>query len=46
MVTLTVTALALLVMLRLIQYLLNWRRLAAWEAAWRVTGPEWTGHRS
>ena len=46
MVTLTITALALLVVLRLIQYLLNWRRLAAWEAAWRVTGPEWTGHRS
>jgi len=44
--TLAVTAFALLVVLRLIQCFLNWRRLAAWEASWRVTGPRWTGHRS
>jgi hypothetical protein len=44
--TLAVTALALLLVLRLTQCFLNWRRLAAWEAAWRVTGPQWTGHRS
>jgi hypothetical protein len=43
---LAVTALALLVVQRLIQCFLNWRRLAAWEAAWRATGPQWTGHRS
>lgn len=43
---LVVTALALLVVQRLIQCFLNWRRLAAWEAAWRATGPQWTGHRS
>jgi hypothetical protein len=33
--TLAVTALALLVVLRLVQGFLNWRRLAAWEAALR-----------
>jgi hypothetical protein len=45
-VTLAVMALAMLVVLRLVQHFLNWRRLAAWEAAWRATGPRWTGHRS
>jgi hypothetical protein len=45
-VTLAVMALAMLVVLRLMQHFLNWRRLAAWEAAWRATGPRWTGHRS
>jgi hypothetical protein len=44
--TLIVTAFALLAVLRLIQCFLNWRRLAAWEAAWRATGPRWTDHRS
>jgi hypothetical protein len=44
--TLAVTALALLLVLRLTQCFLNWRRLAAREAAWRATGPQWTGHRS
>jgi hypothetical protein len=44
--TLAVTASALLVVLRLIQCFLDWRRLAAWEAAWRATEPRWTGHRS
>ena len=46
LMTLAVTAFALLIVLRLIQCLLNRRRLAAWEAAWRATGPRWTGHRS
>jgi hypothetical protein len=41
-----VVALAVLVVLRLTQRLLNWRRLAAWEAAWSDIGPRWTGHRS
>jgi hypothetical protein len=45
-ITLIVVALALLVALRLSQRLLDWRRLAAWEAAWRAIGPRWTGHRS
>jgi hypothetical protein len=44
--TLAGTALALLVVLRLIQRFLNWRRATAWEAAWRVIGPRWTGRRS
>jgi hypothetical protein len=38
-------ALALLAVLRLIQHLLNRHRLAAWEAAWSITEPRWTGHR-
>lgn len=45
LITLAVTALALLGVLRLIQRFLNWRRAAAWEAAWRVVGPRWTGRR-
>ena len=45
-VTLAATAFALVVVLRLIQCFLNWRRMAAWEAAWRAIGPRWTGHRS
>jgi hypothetical protein len=43
---LVVVAFALMVAMRLIQLFLNWRRLAAWEQAWRATGPRWTGHRS
>ena len=43
---LVVVAFALLAAMRLIRLLLNWRRLAAWEQAWRATGPRWTGHRS
>jgi hypothetical protein len=39
-------ALVLLIALRLIQRLLDWRRMAAWEAAWRAIGPRWTGRRS
>jgi hypothetical protein len=44
--TLAVMALVLLIALRLIQRLLDWRRMAAWEAAWRAIGPRWTGRRS
>ncbi len=44
--TLAVMALMLLIALRLIQRLLDWRRMAAWEAAWRAIGPRWTGRRS
>jgi type IV secretory pathway TrbL component len=43
---LTFTAFALLIALRLIQWLIDRRRLAGWEAAWRATGPRWTGRRS
>ena len=41
-ITLIAVALALLAVLRLIQRFLNWRHLAAWEAAWRSIGPRWT----
>jgi len=44
--TLAVMALVLLIALRLIQRLLDWRRMVAWEAAWRAIGPRWTGRRS
>jgi hypothetical protein len=44
--TLAVMALVLQIALRLIQRLLDWRRMAAWEAAWRAIGPRWTGRRS
>jgi hypothetical protein len=43
---LAVAALALLIVLRLIRRVLDWRRLAAWEAAWRAVEPRWTGHKS
>jgi hypothetical protein len=43
---LAVEALALLAVLRLIKGFLDWRRLAAWEAAWSAIGPRWTGRRS
>jgi hypothetical protein len=43
---LAAAALALLIVLRLIRRLLDWRRLAAWEAAWRAIGPRWTGRKS
>jgi hypothetical protein len=46
MITLAVMAFAMLVVLRLMQHFLNWRRLAAWEASWRAIGPRWTDHRS
>jgi hypothetical protein len=44
--TLAVMALVLLIALRLIQRLLDWRRMAAWETAWRAIGPRWSGRRS
>lgn len=43
-VTLGAMAFSFLALLWLIQRFLNWRRLAAWEAAWRAVGPRWTGH--
>jgi hypothetical protein len=43
---LAVETLALLAVLRLIKGFLDWRRLAAWEAAWSAIGPRWTGRRS
>ena len=43
---LVAVAFALLVAMLLVHRFLNWRRLSAWEAAWRATGPRWTGHRS
>ena len=46
MLGLVVVAFALLAVLQLIEGFLNWRRLAAWEAAWSAIGPRWTGHRS
>jgi hypothetical protein len=36
---LAVVALVLLAVLRLTRRFLNWRRLAAWEAAWPAIGP-------
>jgi hypothetical protein len=29
---------------QLAQYLLGRRRLAAWDAEWRATGPQWSRH--
>ena len=46
MIMLAAVALALVAVLRFVQRFLNWRRLAAWEAAWSAIGPRWTGHRS
>jgi len=43
--TLAVMALALLTVHRLVKRFLDWRRIAAWEADWRATGPRWTGRR-
>ena len=43
---LVVEVFALLAVLRLIKRFLDWRRLAAWEAAWSSIGPRWTGRRS
>lgn len=28
------------------QYALDRRRMRAWDAEWRATGPRWTGHYS
>ena len=43
---LAAVAFALLVAMLLVHRFLNWRRLSAWEVAWRATEPRWTGHRS
>jgi hypothetical protein len=45
LMALAVVALVLLAVLRLTRRFLNWRRLAAWEAAWPAIGPRWTGYR-
>jgi hypothetical protein len=45
MITLAVTGLVLLIVLRLALMLLSRRRLAAWEAAWSRTGPQWSKRR-
>jgi hypothetical protein len=45
-VALAAMTLLLLIVLRLIRRLLDWRRLAAWDAAWQAIGPRWTGHKS
>jgi hypothetical protein len=45
MMTLAAMALALLFVLRLARILLSRRRLAAWEAAWSRTGPQWSKRR-
>jgi hypothetical protein len=44
-IALAAVAFALLAVLRLSRLFLNRWRLAAWEAAWSVTAPRWTGHR-
>jgi hypothetical protein len=43
---LVAVAFVLLAAMRLIRWVLNRRRLAAWEQAWQAIGPRWTGHRS
>jgi len=30
----------------LVRFVLDRRRLRAWEAEWRASGPLWSGHRS
>jgi hypothetical protein len=35
-----------LIALRLIRQFFDWRRLAAWDAAWRAIGPLWSGYKS
>ena len=45
LMALAVVTLVLLAVLRLTQRFLNWRRLAAWEAAWPAIDPRWTGYR-
>ena len=38
-------AMTLLVCYGLCRLVLDWRRLAAWESAWSLTGPRWTTRR-
>jgi len=35
-----------LVLEALTRWVLDWRRLRAWEAEWRATEPLWSGHRT
>jgi len=44
--TLTVSGLLLLTVVGLIRRALERRRMRAWEAEWRISGPLWSGHRS
>jgi hypothetical protein len=46
LMVLAAAAVALLMVLRLVRQLLDWRRMAAWETAWRAIGPRWTGRKS
>jgi hypothetical protein len=46
MATLLVSGLLLLATGALARRVLERRRLRAWEAEWRATGPQWSGHRS
>jgi len=43
--TVTMLTAVLVVVVLLIRRMMDRRRLAAWEAAWTSTGPEWTGQR-
>jgi hypothetical protein len=45
-VTTMVAVLLLLESYALARRVLDRRRLSAWDADWRVTGPRWSGHRS
>ena len=44
--TLVVSGLLLLAAGALARRMFDWRRLRAWEAEWRASGPLWSGHRS
>ena len=44
--TLLVSGLLLLAAGVLARRMLDRRRLRAWEAEWRASGPQWSGHRS
>jgi hypothetical protein len=46
LVTCLVTSLLVLGSSALARRALDRRRLSAWDAEWRVTGPRWSGHRS
>jgi hypothetical protein len=46
LVTCLVTSLLVLGSSTLARQALDRRRLRAWDAEWRVTGPRWSGHRS
>jgi hypothetical protein len=46
LVTFLVTSMLVLGSSALARRALDRRRLSAWDAEWRVTGPRWSGHRS